>query len=410
MNAPKVLLIKRPAKLPSGRRVQYWTLRWSDGNGKDRYESLGRVGNVTANEAKTAQRQKMLDFGMGKVRRKPQKITLSVYLDMDRDAIKAEVKESTLLVHAGVSNHAIAAIGNDIELARIDWSHVAQLKNWLGQEHELTGKKFPPCSKATIRRTVATLKAIFNRAVKRGVIDANPFANERLAKIQPKQKRIYSREEVTCMVEVSPNVWWKAFIRLGFTSGLRLGEILNLTWEDIDDEAGYLTVSAKRTGRFEVGDRDYPVLAFSCKSHRERTVPLHPDAAVLLKRLRVKSGGSIYPFLSLQRLVMLNARFDTAKEIQAFRLMNNTLREFKRIQTSARRFLAKRQGRELKDMDWRIGTIHDLRKSYGTHMAKHVSMPELKKLMGHASITTTSEFYVDVSADVADMVKMAFAG
>ncbi len=54
--------------------------------------------------------------------------------------------------------------------------------------------------------------------------------------------------------------------------------------------------------------------------------------------------------------------------------------------------------------------VVDLRKSYGTHMAKHVSMPELKKLMGHASITTTSEVYVGSSADMADKVKMAFAG
>lgn len=136
-------------------------------------------------------------------------------------------------------------------------------------------------------------------------------------------------------------------------------------------------------------------------------------AADLLKRLHVKSGGSIYPFfLSRKRLVMLDARFDTTKETLTFRLINNTLRELKRIQTSARKLRAKRRGQALKDVAWRTGPIPDLRKSYGSHMAKHVSMPELKKLMGHTSITTTSEFdfYGDGSVNVADKVKMAFAG
>ena len=53
--------------------------------------------------------------------------------------------------------------------------------------------------------------------------------------------------------------------------------------------------------------------------------------------------------------------------------------------------------------------MHDLRKSYSTHTAKHVPMHELQKLMGHSSITTTADFYLDVSDDVAAKVGRAFS-
>ena len=86
------------------------------------------------------------------------------------------------------------------------------------------------------------------------------------------------------------------------------------------------------------------------------------------------------------------------------------LRTFKAMQVEARAILAKRRGVKLDKVEWRIGNLHDFRKSFGTLMAHHVSMAELMKLMGHASITTTADFYVDVSDDLAEKVQAAFAG
>lgn len=130
MRTSKVILIRRPAKLPSGRKVTYWTLRWPNGTGGTCSESLGRTDKVPAAEAKAAQRRKMLDLGLGKVRHKRQKITLAEYLAQDRESIKAEVKPATIIVHKGVSAHLIAAVG-DIELSKVGWNEVAQLKSWL---------------------------------------------------------------------------------------------------------------------------------------------------------------------------------------------------------------------------------------------------------------------------------------
>ena len=408
MKASKVILIRRPAKLPSGRKVTYWTLRWPNGTGGTCSESLGRTDKVPAADAKAAQRQKMLDLGLGKVRHKHQKITLAEYLEQDRASIRAEVKPATITVHGTVSRQILAAIG-DIELSKVGWNEVARFKSWLSKDHTIGDRKLSPCSTATIRKSIVTLKAAFNRAIARGLIDSNPFIG-RLAKVQPKAKRIYSHAEVDAMIEAAPDLWWRCFIRLATTSGLRVGEVLNLHWSDIDEDAGTVTVSAKRADTFTASGASYPILAFSCKSHRERQAPLLPEVAGQLQRLKVRSGGSVYPFLSLNRLAILVATQDTAQEIPANKLVNNMLRTFRKIQTRARAILADRRGVELAEVEWRIGNLHDFRKSFGTHMAHHVSMPELQRLMGHASITTTADFYVDVSDDLAEKVQAAFAG
>ena len=55
------------------------------------------------------------------------------------------------------------------------------------------------------------------------------------------------------------------------------------------------------------------------------------------------------------------------------------------------------------------GSIRDLRKSYGTHLARALSMHELKSLMGHSSIMVTEAFYLEPSADLAAKVRAAFS-
>ena len=50
MSGVRVYLKKYPKTLRSGKRVEYYVLRWRGANGKDYSESLGRVGKITKNE------------------------------------------------------------------------------------------------------------------------------------------------------------------------------------------------------------------------------------------------------------------------------------------------------------------------------------------------------------------------
>lgn len=405
-NTTRVYLIRRPKRSGSG-SLHYWTLRWTDSKGRERSESIGRTDEVSKTAARKILRDKIAALGSGTSSRdKPAKLTVAEFLRLDREAIATDVKPATLVTHRQATDHLVAAVGCTM-LASFDWRHVGRLKAWLADVHKLNGKKLLGCRRATIRKSLATLRAAWNRGKKRGLITSNPFADEKLPKTQPSGKRIYSTEEVAAMVEAAPDIWWRAFIRLAFTSGLRVGELLNSMWSDLD--RGHVVVSAKRSGSFEVGGVAYPVLPWSCKSHRERRVPLDPEAANLLDQLRLRSGGSWYLFLGLTRLRALKATRDLSAELPASHLVNNMRRTFQAIQARARSILAERRGVDLDEVEWRTGTMHDLRKSYATHVARRVPMHELQRLMGHASITTTAEHYTEAGRDVAEAVRLAFA-
>jgi len=379
-----VYLIKR-----SKGGARYYALKWKRSDGKWQQESIGKVGAMTANEAKAARDAKLTAIGGGtELRDKPRAMTLAALLAADGESIKATRSTATVRSSRLAGDSLLGAVG-DMDARKLTVQHVDRLVNWLSAPHEINGRKMPACGKATIRRTVITLKAVWNRARKRGRLAGNPFASVELPKVQPKQKRIFTPAEVEAMIEAAPDAWWKAMIRFGFTTGLRLGELLALTWGDVDEAAGTVTVSAKR----RADDR----LEWSAKSHGERTVPFDAKAAALLPRLRLAGGGSAHPFIPAKRLTHLLTLQASGKLPEPSQWMGE-IRAFDSIQRTALGPAAA------------LGTFHDLRKSFGTHAANAgVPMHELCRLMGHSTITVTATFYTATGGDVREKLFRAFA-
>ena len=136
-------------------------------------------------------------------------------------------------------------------------------------------------------------------------------------------------------------------------------------------------------------------------------MPLDADAGRALLRLKVRSG-SPYVFIDRSRLDNLLTKQTAGQMPQPAHWINNLPRDFTVLQGQARALLAKRRKIAVEKVEWERGTIHHLRVTFGTHMAQHVSMNDLRRLMGHASITTTADFYVRVSEDLAARVAAAF--
>ncbi len=258
-------------------------------------------------------------------------------------------------------------------------------------------------------KTLRTLKAMLNRALKDGLIHENPLAGVRMPKAQSRSKRIFSPDETRAMRAVAPNLGWQSFIALAETSGFRKGEIVNLRWTDIDFEAKTVRVTAKKAGEFTIRDRGtFPILPWSAKSYEERTVPLPESTIRVLVTFQEENDGSPYVFLTLGRLEKM------AKEIALkgklgpnYEPVNNMKARFDLIQKKARALLAQERGVELDDVTWAHGTVHDLRRTYGTRMSRVIPMHVLKEYMGHAKITTTQEYYLAAETQDADRARAA---
>jgi integrase len=398
----KVELHKRNVKLPSGGKAQYWTLRWWGTDGRRFSESVGRVGEVTKSEAETARREKEQAIGGGKIKRnRPKEVTLAEYIELDRETIRGTVKLNTIESVKHSAAHATKAWGGSTKLTSIGRGHVGRLKAYLLDEAKV--------AETTIAKTLRTLKAMLNRALKDGLIHENPLAGVRMPKSQSRPKRIYSPDETRAMRAVASTLWWQAFIALAETSGLRKGELVNLHWRDVDFENKTVRVSAKRAGEFTVKGRGlFPLLLWSPKSYEERTLPLPESTIRVLAKFQSESDGSPYVFLSLDRLAKIDAEIKRKGKLGAnYEPINNMKARFDLIQGKARKLLADERGVAIDDVSWAHGTVHDLRRTYGTRMSRVVPMHVLKEYMGHAKITTTQEYYLAAETQDADRARAA---
>ena len=91
------------------------------------------------------------------------------------------------------------------------------------------------------------------------LIPRNPVADVTAPKQKPPPKQILNDEQLdTFMAAIQADDIWRDFFYTELTTGLRLGEICGLRWEDFDAEHGVLkiqrTVHVEKGGVLTVGD------------------------------------------------------------------------------------------------------------------------------------------------------------
>lgn len=99
---------------------------------------------------------------------------------------------------------------------------------------------------ATVNREVACLKTIFNKAVKSGKAEKNPAQGVKHLKENNERDRILSPEEFTRLLAHS-SAPLKPIIKLASHTAMRQGEILNLTWGQVDLKEGFIRLRPEDT-------------------------------------------------------------------------------------------------------------------------------------------------------------------
>jgi integrase len=145
----------------------------------------------------------------------------------------------------------------------------------------------------TIRATLTPLGRMMTRAVKDGMATTNPVAQldkEDRPAIEQRDKRILERGEIDRLLAVAGPLKkgmtdWRPLLATAVYTGLRFGEVLGLTWQDVDFDAGLVLVR-KQMGRD--GKRVAP------KTRKAvRDVVLAPALRPLLLDLKARSRHSL---------------------------------------------------------------------------------------------------------------------
>ena len=120
MTDTAVALRKRSKPLKGGGSATYWLLSWADSQGRRRFEAIGKVGEMSAADAKKKRREKEREFEKGAAPvDRLHKITLRGFLDLDRQAIATDVQPATIASHKAASIRIISALGGDVPVEKI---------------------------------------------------------------------------------------------------------------------------------------------------------------------------------------------------------------------------------------------------------------------------------------------------
>ena len=105
----------------------------------------------------------------------------------------------------------------------------------------ITGKPLAP---KTVRHYLNLISDVYGYATRMGVVSDNPCRNVTVPKDAPKEKKIYTVEEVTKFLNLLENetLKYRVFFNLLIFSGFRRGEILGLEWKDVDFENNVISV------------------------------------------------------------------------------------------------------------------------------------------------------------------------
>jgi integrase len=123
----------------------------------------------------------------------------------------------------------------------------------------------------TVARDYRHLKAAFNRARKWKMLEISPFAEVRNVRVPEKPPLFLRPEDCNQLLEAIPSPQMKAIVVFGASTGMRLGEIVNLRWTDVDVAAGVIRLTNRE--------------GFTTKNRRSRQVPMNSTVTETLRKL-----------------------------------------------------------------------------------------------------------------------------
>lgn len=131
-------------------------------------------------------------------------------------------------------------------------------------------------SPAKVNMDFRSLKAFFQVAVKWGTIAKNPFTEVSQLRIPQMRPKFLSKDEFAKLMEAIPHEWFRNLVVFAVLTMMRLGEIVNLTWESIDLERRVIHVENRAD--------------FRVKTRRPRAIPMNDWVFRFLTDRPTKSG------------------------------------------------------------------------------------------------------------------------
>jgi len=212
-----------------------------------------------------------------------------------------------------------------------------------------------------------TLKCAFNKAIKWKYLQSNPFKELKAPRVQKKFPAIISSKDFKSLLEKVTSPLLKDIFITAFLTGMRLGEIINLKWRDVELQSEIIYV--RNTNEF------------STKNKKDRIIPMNKELKVVLKNRYRK----LLKTVSSNNVIVLPLNNYVFSLVDGIRLRRGYVtKKFKQASRAA-------------ELDERVHA-HSCRHSFASQLVQNgVSIYVVKELLGHEDIKTT-QIYAHVGA------------
>lgn len=217
-----------------------------------------------------------------------------------------------------------------------------------------------------------------------GIILRNPCKGVAFPTDDTKEKRALSKEEQHRFMEALDGEYYGPMFKMYLYSGLRLGEGIALTWEDIDLERRAIRVNKKSIVCHDYNSHSAPqVVQDFCKTKSsKRTVVITKRLVDVLKAHRaemIERAKNLGREWSETDLVFINTR--------------GNMIHIRNLQESLKKIYRKAG---IKD-----ATMHTLRHTYATRCFEaEVRTEAISEQLGHSEVATTTRTYVHILEDI----------
>lgn len=278
-----------------------WRVQWFDASGKRQSLRTGKMSETNADGIK----RRIEGLLAAKASGEPMARSLAEWVANLSDRAHAKLAARGLLESrearrvwtlGELTERYFHSIGHVKEITRTGYTHARRMLEahfgkgrtlasigTLDAEAFVAELRTGGLAKATVSKRIVIVKQIFTRAVRWGMIPANPFADIRAgAQHNDSRTTFVPREVIERVLEACPNAEWRAIVALARFGGLRTpSETLALKWADIDWHAGKMLVrSTKSEGQ---------------EGRGHRLVPLFPELrGLLLEAYEAAADGAEY--------------------------------------------------------------------------------------------------------------------
>ena len=299
-------------------------------------------------------------------------MTLGEWLDKWLENYMAlTIRESTMDSYRTMTQHYIKPYLGDEKIGSVTTADIQQLYNWLRENGRVNEhyEKGNALSDSMIRSIHMMLHQAMDVAVRERIIVKNPTEGTVIPKNNYAPKQILTEEQLERFLEVvRQDPVWSDFFYTELTTGMRLGEICGLKWQDFEEKSGRLhirrSVHRRKGGGIRVGETKTET--------GTRTILLPPSTVEILKARKKKS----YSDWIFHNLVVAEVPMDPST---AYHRLKTLLRH---AELPSIRF-------------------HDLRHTFATHaLTSGVDAKTLSTILGHTNASFTLDTYTHMTTDM----------